>query len=162
MATLYKYLKGSCMKKGEKSDACTSRGSDVMDQRREWLPEGAGRAVTAWWAGSRAACPQPARGFQLRPGPERGALGRSSLAGAAREASTARTWLRCGGGHGGTFPCRRQSCPSTMLAQGARSAARSSRTALGGQAEPDLPVPFATPASQRVAKDQGIQPPNPS
>lgn len=31
MITLYKYLKGSCMKKGKKSDACTSRGRNVMD-----------------------------------------------------------------------------------------------------------------------------------
>lgn len=108
MATLYKYLKGSCMKKGKKSDACTSRGSDVMDRRRERLPEGAGRAVTAWWAGSRAACPQPARGFQPWPGLERGALGRSSQGGIHGH-----TWLRCGGGQGGTFPNRRWSCPST-------------------------------------------------
>lgn len=62
MITLYKYLKGSCMKKGKKSDACTSRGSDVMDQRREQFPKGAQWAVTAWWAESSTACLEPARG----------------------------------------------------------------------------------------------------
>lgn len=62
MITLYKYLKGSCMKKGKKSDACTSRGSDVMDRRREQFPKGAQWAVTAWWAESSTACLEPARG----------------------------------------------------------------------------------------------------
>jgi len=79
MVTLYKYLKGSCMKKGKKSDACSSRGRDVMDRGREQLPEGARRAVTAGWAESRAACLEPARGLQPWPGPELGGLGRSSL-----------------------------------------------------------------------------------
>ena len=124
MITLYKYLKGSCMKKGEKSDACTSRGSDVTDRRREQFPKGARRAVTAWWAESRTACPEPARGFQPWPGPEQGGLGRSSLLQAAREAFMALTW----DGHGCTawgvgvapcpadtscVPCTHQSCVST-------------------------------------------------
>lgn len=38
--TLYKYLKGSCVRKGKKSDACSSRGRDVMVQSWEQLPKG--------------------------------------------------------------------------------------------------------------------------
>lgn len=41
--TLYKYLKGSCVRKGKKSDACSSRGRDVMVRSWEQLPEGAAR-----------------------------------------------------------------------------------------------------------------------
>lgn len=39
--------------------------------------------------------------------------------------------------------------------------AQSSHMALSSQAEPDLPVPFAIPAFQRMLEDQSIQTPNP-
>lgn len=145
MITLYKYLKGSCMKKGKKSDACTSRGRDVMDRRREQFPKGARRAGTAWWAESGAACLEPARGCQPWPGPWPGGLGRSSLVQVAREAITALTGdgdgCTAGGGRGGTVPCwHRWVTPALRQHRVSQLVllAQRSRTALGGRAEPDL------------------------
>lgn len=69
--TLYKYLKGTCVRKGKESDACSSCGRDVLVQSWEQLPEGAAGCcslVGSSREGARACVGHQGRSRKEQPG----------------------------------------------------------------------------------------------